>query len=238
MLVRAERHRWIDGSMAQPLAVFFIFSKVQESGYSWATRISRFWVIRSGQCTSGPLFDARHTQKKCKRRGNHFFFFGLQWTRCRWRESVAKSTNFQLDPVIVLRWVRSEMQSDDIFQLKFVAPMKRQLWIAVDSHAKHVARNVQFDGIGAELNEFCLRFPRRRLISPKMDWQKAVKWQRTCFSGSEEKRKAQGLRVAGLIAPQLLGRGRSAESNRSIWLREWCAFFGSLLLGSGIELWP
>ena len=64
MLVRAERHRWIDGSMAQPLAVFFIFSKVQESGYSWATRISRFWVIRSGQCTSGPLFDARHTQKK------------------------------------------------------------------------------------------------------------------------------------------------------------------------------
>ena len=116
MLVRAERHRWIDGSMAQPLAVFFIFSKVQESGYSWATRISRFWVIRSGQCTSGPLFDARHThKKKCKRRGNHFFFFGLQWTRCRWRESVAKSTNFQLDPVIVLRWVRSEMQSDDIF---------------------------------------------------------------------------------------------------------------------------
>jgi hypothetical protein len=27
ILVRAERHRWIDGSIAEPLAVFFIFRK-------------------------------------------------------------------------------------------------------------------------------------------------------------------------------------------------------------------
>ena len=229
--------RWIDGAAVSRFLYFFQSPRIwifmghkNFSVLSHQKRPVHIWAV---------IWRSTHTKKKCKRRGNHFFFFGLQWTRCRWRESVAKSTNFQLDPVIVLRWVRSEMQSDDIFQLKFVAPMKRQLWIAVDSHAKHVARNVQFDGIGAELNfEFCLRFPRRRLISPKMDWQKAVKWQRTCFSGSEGKRKAQGLRVAGLIAPQLLGRGRSAESNRSIWLREWCAFFGSLLLGSGIELWP
>jgi len=117
---KASMDRWID---RRAVSRFLYFSKVEESGYSWARRIFRFWVIRSGQCTSGPLFDARH--KKNVNGAGTIFFLVCSAGHVADEGKVSPTAEIS---AFVLRWGRNEIQSGDIVNwnsrfMKNVPPM-------------------------------------------------------------------------------------------------------------------